>query len=583
MKNKLVAAVLGTLLSAGCGPITYGDAGNNNCNNAPAPDSGSTQDASNQPPTGDGALPSQSCGNGLLEGDEECDEGSANSDTVPNVCRTDCTRPACGDGVVDSDNQEQCDDGADNANTPDANCQRNCQPPSLVSLNTPARFYNIVADSNDTVHMVWVQGINGNNVYYGTIVDGVLSTPELTPASGVNTTKHRPSIGVKPDGSEVHFTWVTPSVEPKRIKDCWRDANGAWTINTVHDFEPDGRNVQFPSIVVDANGVAHCTASDWIMANNDMPIAYFRKTPGGTWQRQSNLASPTEHNRESSMFVDAQGGVHVTWTIDKIDLKYRYAPSGGNLADSPTLDIPSDHTRNRWSEIFVDRQQNVHLASLSYQSPGTQTFANYTSKPLGATTFPLLVDTSTAPYETYDYIPSPVVGAVSGDRAAVALVEMFSTVHYQTKVADQWTTYTIDDTAAVLEHSRVVMATTRDTVHLVWRGGDGSLKLARYALLELSLSSPAGGESWASGSAQTLRWTAAGLTGDVKLDLYQNGVRVGAIASGIAADPSSHVWAVGALANGESAPTGGGYTIRIRTADGRFVNESQPFTITTAP
>jgi cysteine-rich repeat protein len=51
------------------------------------------------------------CGNGTLEGDEECDDGALNSDVVPDACRTDCTEPHCGDGVVDPGEDEECDDG----------------------------------------------------------------------------------------------------------------------------------------------------------------------------------------------------------------------------------------------------------------------------------------------------------------------------------------------------------------------------------------------------------------------------------------------------------------------------------------
>jgi hypothetical protein len=43
------------------------------------------------------------CGNGVVEGDEECDDGDANSDTEPDACRTDCSEHRCGDGVVDTD------------------------------------------------------------------------------------------------------------------------------------------------------------------------------------------------------------------------------------------------------------------------------------------------------------------------------------------------------------------------------------------------------------------------------------------------------------------------------------------------
>jgi cysteine-rich repeat protein len=50
-----------------------------------------------------------SCGDGLVDPPEECDNGLANSDSAPDACRTNCTNPFCGDGVQDTG--EECDDG----------------------------------------------------------------------------------------------------------------------------------------------------------------------------------------------------------------------------------------------------------------------------------------------------------------------------------------------------------------------------------------------------------------------------------------------------------------------------------------
>ncbi len=63
------------------------------------------------------------CGDGVLNmtADEECDDGTGNSDTEPDACRTDCGAAWCGDGVVDTG--EECDDGN---NEPDDGCDEVC-------------------------------------------------------------------------------------------------------------------------------------------------------------------------------------------------------------------------------------------------------------------------------------------------------------------------------------------------------------------------------------------------------------------------------------------------------------------------
>ncbi|MDY0001924.1 MAG: kelch repeat-containing protein [Polyangia bacterium] len=67
------------------------------------------------------------CGDGRTEGLEECDEGSANSDSSPDACRTDCRLARCGDGVADTG--EACDDGVLNADEVPDRCRSDCQPP----------------------------------------------------------------------------------------------------------------------------------------------------------------------------------------------------------------------------------------------------------------------------------------------------------------------------------------------------------------------------------------------------------------------------------------------------------------------
>ncbi|HJQ84070.1 MAG TPA: DUF4215 domain-containing protein [Candidatus Binatia bacterium] len=54
-------------------------------------------------------LVSSACGDGIVAGNEECDDGEENSDDEADACRTTCLEAFCGDGVVDA--TEDCDDG----------------------------------------------------------------------------------------------------------------------------------------------------------------------------------------------------------------------------------------------------------------------------------------------------------------------------------------------------------------------------------------------------------------------------------------------------------------------------------------
>ncbi len=89
---------------------------------------------------------------------------------------------------------------------------------------------------------------------------------------------------------------------------------------------------------------------------------------------------------------------------------------------------------------------------------------------------------------------------------------------------------------------------------------------APFTLAGLRLTSPNGGESWAIGSARTVTWKAAGITGNVRLVLYRGGTKLGTIASGIAASAGSYSWTAGSYSGGTAVP-GGDYRIKIAASD----------------
>jgi cysteine-rich repeat protein len=65
------------------------------------------------------------CGDGVTDVNEECDDGPMNANG-PNSCRVDCTKPTCGDGIVDFLYGEVCDQGARNSFTAIDGCSPKC-------------------------------------------------------------------------------------------------------------------------------------------------------------------------------------------------------------------------------------------------------------------------------------------------------------------------------------------------------------------------------------------------------------------------------------------------------------------------
>jgi cysteine-rich repeat protein len=97
------------------------------------------------------------CGDGILDFDEECDDGRSNSNIRPSACRLTCKKAHVGDGVVDPG--ESCDDGntvAGDGCSPQGQSERVAAVPAVFELpqstlpatilSTPAPFMGGILD-----------------------------------------------------------------------------------------------------------------------------------------------------------------------------------------------------------------------------------------------------------------------------------------------------------------------------------------------------------------------------------------------------------------------------------------------------
>ncbi len=142
------------------------------------------------------------CGDTIIEQGEQCDDGAANSDILPDHCRTDCSQSRCGDGVLDGG--EQCDDG--NTQNGDS-CDQFCRSgPGGGPLGTPCTPGSTCADGSTCPASGYCPvGGNGNNTGGpGTnpATGDVTGTPPNLNSSGPAT------VAVLAAGAAAGVAWV---------------------------------------------------------------------------------------------------------------------------------------------------------------------------------------------------------------------------------------------------------------------------------------------------------------------------------------------------------------------------------------
>lgn len=107
----------------------------------------------------------------------------------------------------------------------------------------------------------------------------------------------------------------------------------------------------------------------------------------------------------------------------------------------------------------------------------------------------------------------------------------------------------------------------------------------------IEVTSPNGAENWELGSVRNITWNALGLTNNVKIVLFLDGISVGVIATDVSPTQGTYAWTVGQHSNG-TAGLGSGYKIRVKEigtalndySDSSFnITQSDPETFTLYP
>ena len=381
--------------------------------------------------------------------------------------------------------------------------------------------YDITSDKNGNVYIIW---LNGEELYYGRIVNGAVTGRETVPRGGtsVHTRFCRPRLGVRPDGATVHITWIDfQSTGGRALRHAWRDSAGGWHNEEIWSNNGGSYYIAYPSVGADLNGIVHVIAQRW--SNYGPWYTIYGRKYGGTWSWYT-LASGSW--RQQVSFTDKNGGFHATWREMGSPGEYRYCPSGGNLASSQTIYVPVVPGTGTPSmgDLYVTGNGDVHNAFVSFP----QAQIDYYVKKAGSSTFGGLGHPSNGPYRKCDEFDSwPAIIADDSGQVVVVYgeqtncaIEGFNIVTLAYFQGGTWQRYTVDQNAYILNHSKPAMTVANNVGYLVWRSNTGQLLLARSSVTEtptITVTSPNGGESWEQGSTHNITWTSTGTVGNVKI------------------------------------------------------------------
>ena len=360
-------------------------------------------------------------------------------------------------------------------------------------------MFDICSDNNSTVHFIYLH--DDGFLHYGQIVQNTLVNEEVIPDSqDVQAEFQRPRILARPDGQSVHLTWMHPKPGANLIH-VWKDSSG-WHREVV--WTGTSSWVSAPNGVEDLSGKMHITSHLWSLPGGVLltAIKYWERDAGASDYRYENGWTLIESDkikwRDTSMFIDREGGIHHCFKTAALPGGYIYCPSGGSLtdADIQNIPVPPGEVSVSFGDLFVDSEMNVHHAHLSYKLEKIW----YQVKKAGSNQWTDLYNVSDGPVELCDIHAYenvwPGIAVGPEGRVYVTWVDMpcpdseANRISLAIKENDTWTKEVLTHDGHITYHSKPAITANDNGVWLVWRDWQEELILYSVIHKELFLSTP---------------------------------------------------------------------------------------------
>ena len=212
-------------------------------------------------------------------------------------------------------------------------------------------------DSNDYIHLIWVDETPGNpELYYRKSTDGgtTWTTKRLTWTSGDTS---RPSLAID-SNNHLYLVWFddTPGNDEIHYK---RSTNGGASWTTKRLTWNSGYS-SLPSIAVDSNNHIYMIWQDDTSGNGE--IYYKKSTNGGTSWTQQRLTWNSDFSGGPQIAIDSNNHFNLVWhdnTPGNVELHFKRSTNGGTSWITQRCTWNSGNSY--YPDIAVDSNNHIYV------------------------------------------------------------------------------------------------------------------------------------------------------------------------------------------------------------------------------